>query len=161
MTSGNRLTAALWLVAGLLALAVAAVALTRLPALSDLPTAERAPLEPGCDPRAGPCTVRFAGGGSVTLDITPRGIPSVTPLAVRARLAGLPTPRLVEIDFVGVDMDMGFNRAPLTPAGADAWQGKAMLPVCVRARMTWEARVLIHLPSGLLLAPFRFDTERI
>jgi hypothetical protein len=35
-----------------------------------------------------------------------------------------------------------------------------MLPVCVRERMTWEARVLLHLPDGTLAAPFRFETTR-
>jgi hypothetical protein len=35
-----------------------------------------------------------------------------------------------------------------------------MLPVCVRQRMTWEARVLLHYPQRMLAAPFRFDTLR-
>jgi hypothetical protein len=26
--------------------------------------------------------------------------------------------------------------------------------------MTWEARVLLHLPDGTLAAPFRFETNR-
>jgi hypothetical protein len=33
-----------------------------------------------------------------------------------------------------------------------------MLPVCVRDRMTWEARVLLTTPRGLIDAPFRFTT---
>jgi hypothetical protein len=103
------------------------------------------------------CTVRFADGGTVTLDIRPRGIPTVQPLAIDVRLAGLPAPERVELDLAGVDMDMGFNRVPLRPAAAEPtrWTGT---PVCVRARMTWEARVLLHLPDGILAAPFRFDT---
>jgi hypothetical protein len=35
-----------------------------------------------------------------------------------------------------------------------------MLPVCVRDRMTWEARVLLQFPQRLLAAPFRFETLR-
>jgi hypothetical protein len=35
-----------------------------------------------------------------------------------------------------------------------------MLPVCVRDRMTWEARVLLHYADGLRAAPFRFDSLR-
>ena len=165
----------LWWGAGLLALAVLAVLLYRGWPLLYPDIAERAPLNPACDLRQDPCTVAFAGGGEVTLALAPRGIPAVHPLTVQVRLAGLPPPERVELDFIGVDMPMGYNRNPLQPArdvGArsalpDADQaptarytGTAMLPVCVRERMTWEARVLLYLPGRLLAAPFRFESER-
>jgi hypothetical protein len=144
----------------LLAAAVIGVALHKAWPVLFPRIAERAPLNPACDLRQAACSVRFLDGGSVRLDIRPRGIPTVQPLAIAVQLAGLPTPERVELDFAGLDMDMGFNRVPLTPV-ADApgrWSGTGMLPVCVRARMTWEARVLLHLPNGTLAAPFRFDT---
>jgi hypothetical protein len=67
-------------------------------------------------------------------------------------------PDRVEVDFAGVDMNMGFNRVALKPVGQGTFAGTGMLPVCVRARMTWEARVLLHTDAGLLAASFRFDT---
>lgn len=165
----------LWWGAGLLAVAVLAALLYRGWPLLHPDIAERAPLNPACDLRGGPCTVTFAGGGAVTLALAPQGIPAVHPLTVEVRLAGLPPPERVELDFMGVDMPMGYNRNPLQPArDADAppaqpdagqapgirYTGSAMLPVCVRERMTWEARVLLYLPGRLLAAPFRFDSER-
>jgi hypothetical protein len=62
------------------------------------------------------------------------------------------------VDISGVDMNMGFNRATLTRTGPGEFSGPAMLPVCVRARMTWEAKVLLHTDAGLMAAPYRFDT---
>jgi hypothetical protein len=53
---------------------------------------------------------------------------------------------------------MADNRVTLSSAGAGGYHGQTMLPVCVRSRMGWEATVLIHIKSGLLVAPFRFET---
>ena len=124
-------------------------------------TAERAPLNPDCDLGLAPCTVAFDSGGSVSLDIQPRGIPPITPLQLTVQLDGVRQPRRVEIDFTGHDMDMGYNRVPLHPtAEAGRYQGSGMLPVRVRARMTWDANVLIYQPDGIMAAPYRFDTVR-
>lgn len=197
----------LWGVAAALAVAVIGVAAFRAWPLLHPPVSDRAPLVPACDLRAGPCSVPFVSGGNVTLAIEPRGIPAVHPLQLQVTLRNLPPPQRVEIDFAGVDMDMGFNRAPLQRDGAphpggradgdqttgdhpdgsrvtenpldrsrvlenrldpgewvssapSRWTGQGMLPVCVRGRMTWEARVLLHYPGRLLAAPFRFDSLR-
>jgi hypothetical protein len=176
-----------WLLWGLVillavALIVAIAQRIRLPLHPD--RAERAPLAAACDLGAGPCSTTFADGGRVTLDIQPRGIPPVQPLTIAVTLDDLPPPTRVELDLVGVDMDMGFNRIALAPAagdgaggtgstpdpgsapgtgaarGARRWEGNGMLPVCISRRMTWEARVLLHRPSGLSVAPFRFESIR-
>jgi hypothetical protein len=162
----------LWALAAGLALAVVVVVLLKLWPFLHPPLSERAPLNPECDLLREACQVRFADGGEVRLDIEPRGIPAVRPLQIEVRLSQLPTPERVEVDFRGVDMNMGFNRVRLqradadtaADAGADAvterWRGQGMLPVCVRARMTWEARVLLHGADGLRAAPFRFVSHR-
>jgi hypothetical protein len=118
-----------------------------------------APWDPGCRLRQGPCTLTFAEGGSVTLAIEPQGIPVLTPLAFRVDLDGLQALG-VELDFAGVDMNMGYNRVALERVGDGPYQGKGMLPVCVRDRMTWEAKVLVQTRAGLMVAPFRFETSR-
>jgi hypothetical protein len=64
----------------------------------------------------------------------------------------------VEVDFSGVDMNMGFNRVTLEPIGPGDLSGAGMLPACVRARMTWQAKILLYTDAGLMAAPFRFDT---
>jgi hypothetical protein len=83
----------------------------------------------------------------------------LAPLTLRVEVRGL-DPSGVEVDFSGVAMNMGFNRVSLQSAGPGQFEGEGMLPTCVRARMDWEAKVLLQTPSGLLGAPFRFTTTR-
>ena len=149
----------LWILVLLLALGVAATLVYKLWPLLHPPLTALAALDPGCDLRAAPCEARFAGGGRVRFWIAPSDIPVATPLQLGVELEGLRVER-VEVDFVGVDMYMGFNRVTLRPLHQGRYMGAGMLPVCVSERMTWEARVLIHTPDGLLAAPFRFDTSR-
>lgn len=150
---------ALWLVLlGLLA-AIAGVAIYKLqPLLSPKPVLS-APLDPACDLRLGPCTARFPEGGELTFEILPNAIPILVPLTLRVAIQGLQAGG-VEVDFTGVDMNMGFNRVSLASVGGGRFEGEGMLPTCVRDRMTWEAKVLLQSPAGLLAAPFRFDTTR-
>jgi hypothetical protein len=154
--------ALLWVAAALLVAAVIGVAVYKTWPVLFPQIAERAPLEPDCDITATDCTVRFGSGGTVWLAVRPRGIPTAHPLDIEVRLADIPAPERVELDFAGLDMDMGYNRVTLSPSpGAlGVYTGTAMLPVCLPERMTWEARVLLYVPNGTLAAPFRFDTAR-
>lgn len=161
--------ALLWLLAVCLAAAAVGIVVYKAWPLLYPQTAERAPLNPDCNLRQTACAVTFASGGTVQLDIQPRGIPVVQPLAIEVALGGLRRPQRVELDFAGFDMDMGYNRVPLHPVASAAaddiaqpvlYRGSAMLPICVRDRMIWEARVLLYRPDGILAAPFRFETHR-
>lgn len=102
---------------------------------------------------------RFPRGGTISFEIVPRTIPILSPLRLDVEIQGLDV-RSVEVDFVGVEMKMGFNRIALTRMQPSHYAGQATLPVCASSRMTWEARVLIQTPDGLLAAPFRFETTR-
>ena len=149
----------LWWLALALALAIFLVIGYRLrPLLIPSPDLVAA-LDPTCDLRAGACALGLPGGGRVSLEIQPVGIPVVTPLTLTVEIADREVTG-VAVDFAGIDMDMGYNRVSLTPEGAGAYTGGGMLPICVRERMTWEARVLLDTPAGLLAAPFRFETNR-
>lgn len=140
-------------------LAVAAVAIHQVWPLLHPTLIATAPLDPGCDLRQGPCRLAFDDGATVRLGIEPRSIPAATPLDLSVAITGLDT-HAVEIDFVGVDMNMGYNRAALTLESPGLYRGSGVLPVCVSARMHWEARVLIHTPEGIRAAPFRFAIDR-
>lgn len=157
--SARRTNATLWALAGLLFVAVIALALYKAWPLLYPPLSEIAEPDPGCDLHAGPCTVRFASGASVRFAIEPQSIPVVTPLRLLVQTEGLDA-RTVEVDFAGVDMNMGYNRVQLEQTGPGEYAGQGTLPVCVRDRMDWEARVLLHTPDGILAAPFRFTTLR-
>ena len=156
----KRKTPLLWAMIGVLGVAFVVVAVYKAWPILFPRAFEIAPLDPNCDLRKGPCVSKLAGGGEISLSIEPRSLPVVQPLELRVEARGLQTTG-VEVDFSGVGMNMGFNRPRLEPAGPPGrFAGAAMLPVCVRARMTWEAKVLVETPGGLVAAPFRFDTVK-
>jgi hypothetical protein len=156
-SKGVRL--ALWLVGlGLLAVAAGVAILEVRPFLTPEPIFS-APLDPACDLRLGPCSASFPGGGELSFEIRPRAIPVLAPLALNVEVRGLES-GVVQVDFSGVDMNMGLNRVNLEQAGVGRFEGEGMLPTCVRNRMAWEAKVFVETPAGLLAAPFRFQTIR-
>lgn len=117
-----------------------------------------AQMEQGCDLRAGPCTASFVGGAAVGLRIGPAGIPVSEPLTVAVTTEGLAADK-VEVDFQGVDMNMGFNRVTLDRAGGDLFSAAAILPVCIRGGMAWRATVTLDTGNGPYVATFLFDTR--
>ena len=116
-----------------------------------------APLDRSCDLRSGPCTARLPDRGEVSFGLEPRTIRPMTPLRIAVDLNGLEA-HSVEVDFAGADMNMGFNRVPLGQVAAGRYEGQGTLPVCVRRRMDWEAKVMLHTQDGIMVAPFRFET---
>ena len=149
----------LWVVFAVVLLGAIAALVYRVWPLLHPPLAGLALADDRCDLRAGPCEARFASGERVRLEITPLGIPTAMPLRLGVEVQGRQA-SAVEVDFAGVDMYMGFNRVALSAIAPGRYEGTGMIPVCVRSRMTWEARVLLHTADGLLAAPFRFDTIR-
>ena len=149
----------LWGLIGLLLLAVCGVALYRVWPMLHPDIALQIPADPKCDLRAGPCLSRLDENSSVSLSIEPREIPLVKPLQLRVDLNGIEASG-VEVDFSGVDMEMGFNRVKLEPAGQGIYAANGILPVCVRDAMEWEAKVLIKSENGLSSVAYRFITVR-
>jgi hypothetical protein len=117
-----------------------------------------APLDSDCDLRQGPCIGTLPEGIKVQFEIQPRSIPVLQPLNVGVFIDGLEVGS-VEVDFAGTDMNMGYNRVQLEMVGSGDWQGQVTLPVCLRKRMNWEAKVLLATKLGLMAVPFRFDTS--
>lgn len=148
----------LWLLAGGLLLGlIAAVAWKTWPLLFPQTTLTGL-AQPGCDLNRGPCVAEFITGGRVELSFSPRPAPLLEPLQLEVRAEGIDAGR-VDVDFSGVEMYMGYNRAELQPAGGQRFVGQAVLPVCVRDQMRWEAKVLLHTPDNLYAARFRFEAR--
>jgi hypothetical protein len=147
----------IWLAAAGVFAAVAAGAFYVAWPLLNPTVVATAPLDSGCDLRQGPCTGTLPNGATVRFGLEPRAIPLLEPLAIDVRVGGMRALG-VQVDFAGVDMNMGYNRPSLSPEGEGRYVGKAVLPVCVRYRMDWEARVLVRTAEGLMAAPFRFST---
>ena len=152
-----RTLTALWVAIGLGFAALVALALYKAWPLLYPEVLVTAPLDAACDLRSGPCTARFADGVEVRFGMEPRTLAPMVPLRIAADLHGI-EPRSVEVDFAGTDMNMGYNRVLLNETAAGRYEGQGTLPVCVRTRMEWEAKVMLHTAAGILVAPFRFET---
>jgi hypothetical protein len=111
----------------------------------------------GCDLHRAACSATLPGGGRLELSIAPRPIPMVKPLRVEVRLQGAGATAM-EIDFAGVDMNMGLNRQPLAAQGDGLFAGDATLPVCVTGWMDWQATVLVETTAQRIAVPFRFSS---
>lgn len=156
MKISNRL---LWSVAIALFLLLAIVAVVKVQPLLNPKLVAVASLNKDCDLRAGPCASKLPDGSVITLGIAPDDIPLVKPLALSVQVAGAEV-KSVEVDFVGLGMDMGFNRPKLALDDAGTYRGQGMLPVCIRNAMEWEAKVLITTDKGIIAAPYRFITVK-
>jgi hypothetical protein len=81
----------------------------------------------------------------------------VKPFRVEVKVTGV-DPRLVEIDFEGVDMKMGLNRPQLQNEGRGVFATPVTLPICVTGLMEWQATVLLELGDKSVAIPYRFMT---
>ncbi len=117
----------------------------------------RLPLVADCALDRQPACVAELPGGRMEMAISPRPIPSNQPLNVSVSLSGIRADR-VEIDFAGVDMNMGHIGVRLAAAGAGRYTGQATLPVCVTGRMAWWVTVLLDTGREVISVPFRFDS---
>jgi hypothetical protein len=159
LSLSTKNTQLLWGLLGLLFAAICLVALYKTWPIMFPNATLKAAVDPTCDLRAGACMTRLDEGSKVTFSIEPRDIPVVKPLQLRVNLDGL-SAKSIQVDFSGVDMNMGFNRTKLSSAGKGVFSGQAILPVCVWDAMEWEAQVLIDTQQGLISVPYRFITVR-
>jgi hypothetical protein len=155
----QRSTLVYWGIAVAAFAAVATLAFVKVWPLLNPEVVASAPVDPACDLRAGPCSSPLPGGRTITFSIEPRSIPLMEPVRLEVRVEGTKVSR-VEVDFAGVDMNMGYNRPVLEAQEEGRYVGEAVIPVCVRNRMDWEAKVLVRTPEGIVAAPYRFSTFR-
>lgn len=118
-----------------------------------------APLDTACNLQEGPCSSAIPGGGRIEFAIAPRPIPLLQPLRLSVQVQGMEA-RAVEVDFTGVDMNMGFNRPQLQRENNGRFSGQTTLPVCITGRMAWQAVVVVTSDKTKVAAPFRFVTSR-
>jgi hypothetical protein len=111
--------------------------------------------DPACDLQRQACAVMLPGGGRLELESMTRPIPLARPFGVVVSVAGTTASR-VEVDFAGVDMNMGLLRPRLADQGGGRFTGEVALPVCVTGRMAWQATVLVETAGARIAVPFRF-----
>ena len=116
-----------------------------------------AELDRSCDLRLGTCISVMPGGGQVSLSITPDELPVLRPLKLDVSVDGISVSD-VHVDFIGINLEMGYIRSSLVADSDTHYTGDIVLPVCVRSKMDWEARVMLQTDQGLVVAPYRFYT---
>ena len=112
-----------------------------------------------CDLSGGPCA-RSVGGVTVTLDVAPRPLRSMSDLLFTVSVsppdAAAAGEGAVALEMPG--MYMGENRVRLAPQGDGSWRGRGVVVRCPSGRRGWTAQV--ELPGaarGKLVASFSFE----
>ncbi len=113
--------------------------------------------DPACNLQRQACAVKLPSGGSVELAMATRPIPMVKPFEVRVTTSGF-APGRVEVDFAGIEMNMGLNRPELATRGDGRFAGQVTLPVCITGAMDWQATVLIETGGERIAIPYRFSS---
>ena len=113
--------------------------------------------DPVCNLQREACSVALPSGGRIQLTMGTRPVPLVKPFEVQVTTTGL-SPSRVEIDFAGVDMNMGMNRPQLTERGTGNYTAEVTLPVCITGQMDWQATVLLESGNERIAIPYRFST---
>ena len=111
--------------------------------------------DPACDLNRAACRVALPSGGQLELRMNPRPIPMVKPFQVEVKLEGVSAAR-IEVDFAGIEMNMGLNRIELVAGAGGVHTGEATLPVCITGQMDWQATVLVEAGNQRIAVPFRF-----
>jgi len=157
--TSEKMASKLWTIVAVLVLAILLAVSYKLKDIFQPSVTSTAALNESCDLRSAPCTSELPGGGKVSLSINPKDIPILRPLTLNVTIDGVEASS-VEVDFIGIGMEMGYNRPKLNAIDKTNFKGEAILPVCVRSKMDWEARVLLKTDKGTIMAPFRFFTTK-
>lgn len=113
--------------------------------------------DPVCNLQRQACAVSLPTGGTVELAMGTRPIPMVKPFEVQVTTSGL-SPGRVEVDFAGIEMNMGLNRPELAARGNGRFAAQVTLPVCITGAMDWQVTVLIENGGERIAIPWRFSS---
>jgi hypothetical protein len=109
--------------------------------------------EPGCNLQKQTCTVTLADGAQVALTMGTQPVPMITPFSVSVKTSGF-VPKRLEIDFAGVDMNMGLNRPALLLQTEGVYSAEASLPVCISGQMDWLVTLFVERGRQRIAIPF-------
>jgi hypothetical protein len=112
--------------------------------------------DPACNLQRQGCRVVLPSGAGIELAMGTRPVPMVKPFMVEVTASGF-APQRVEVDFAGVDMNMGLNRPQLMARGNGLFTAEATLPVCITGAMDWQVTVLVEHGGERIAIPYRFS----
>lgn len=113
--------------------------------------------DPACNLQRQACAVTLPAGGTVELAMGTRPIPMVRPFEVQVATSGF-SPSRVEVDFAGIEMNMGLIRPELAARDKGRFAAQATLPVCITGAMDWQVTVLIENGGERIAIPYRFSS---
>lgn len=103
------------------------------------------------------CRAQPDPGVSIVLALAPRPVPAGTPFVASLQVEGVDA-LAVELEFEGVDMNMGLFRQTLDAQGKGRFESSVILPLCATGAMRWHARLLVRTADELLMLPFDLTT---
>lgn len=112
--------------------------------------------DPACNLQRESCAVELPSGGRVELSSSVLPIPMVRSFEIRVATSGF-TPGKVEVDFAGIDMNMGLNRPELALRAPGQYAAEVSLPVCITGLMDWQVTVLVETGAERIAIPYRFS----
>lgn len=95
---------------------------------------------PPCDLREKTCKVELSKTQSVSLSVSPKGIPLMKPLSFVVDAKGVKSDTL-EIKIYAINMEMGTHKLTLKRVSGDRFEGKQVLPTCIVGGMIWNADI--------------------
>lgn len=110
--------------------------------------------DPACDLQQQACAVDLPSGGKIELSMGTRPVPMVKAFEVQVATSGF-SPARVEVDFAGIDMNMGLNRPELTTRGDGRFVAPVTLPVCITGQMDWQVTLLVETGNSRIAIPYR------
>ena len=113
--------------------------------------------DPACNLQRQACVVSLPAGGTIELAMGTRPIPMVKPFEVQVATSGF-SPSRVEVDFAGIEMNMGLIRPELAARGNGRFAAQVTLPVCITGAMDWQVTVLIENGGERIAIPYRFSS---
>lgn len=93
--------------------------------------------------------------GELTLELSPRPLPVLKPIAIAARLPG--AAGAISASLEGVEMDMGPNIVALQRGDAGHWRGELSIPICLTGRMKWRLGLKITDGNASQTVSFVFE----
>lgn len=113
---------------------------------------------PPCDLRQNTCEVKLSPTQSVSLEVSPKGIPLMKPLSFVVNAKGVKSDTL-EIKIYAINMQMGTHKLTLRRVSGDRFEGKQVLPTCIVGGMIWNADITSSSFSDKKGVRFTFKTD--
>ena len=137
--STEKKSGQLWTIVALLVFAILMAVSYKLKDLLEPSVSASAALDETCDLRKGACISVLPNGGKVSFSLSPNDIPILRPLKLQVKTEGVKA-STVEVDFVGIGMEMGYNRSTLEEDGQNQFTGKAILRFVYALRWTGKRK---------------------